>query len=278
MVAAVDEKVSESRVFNVTAGVAAGVRSSETRVFSIYNYPSISVQASEDQVKLAVKMNSSLQVSEARVFAVVRGRIENHKVRAFPFRLDGHDMVVLRLGEEDTLIYDFTTQQWSRWSSEIDNNVWRPSVGNNWTGMGKPFYDDGLTSDVILGDDTFGLLWGLNAEEGVDEHPDPERPNLPYLRKIVGGIPMRLRSTQSVGAAYVTADMGNPQLAGANISMRTSDDYGKTWTSHGTITVEPGNYDQEFVWRSLGLIKAPGRIFEITDNGATARVDSLDLR
>lgn len=278
MVAAVDEKVSEGRVFNITGGKTVGLLASEGRVFSIYNFPSMSVQVSEDQVKLAVKTNSDIEVSEARVFAIVRGRIENHKVRAFPFRLDGHDMVALRLGEQDTLLWDFTTGQWARWSSEVDNNVWRPSVGNNWTGMGKPFYDDGLTSDIILGDDTFGLLWGLNAEEGVDEHPDPARQPLPYLRKIVGGIPMRLRSTQAVGAAYVTADVGNPQLAGAGISLRTSDDYGKSWTAHGTVTVEPGNYDQEFVWRSLGLIRAPGRIFELTDNGATARIDSLDIR
>lgn len=278
MVAAVDEKLSEGRVFTITGGKTVGLLASEGRVFSIYNFPSIGVQASEDQIKVTVKAGSPIDVSEARVFAVVRGRLENHKVRAFPARLDGHDFVFLRLGENDTLVWDFTTKQWTRWSSEVDNNVWRPSVGNNWTGMGKPFYDDGAMSDVILGDDTFGLLWTLNPDSGIDQHPDPLRSDLPYIRKVVGGLSMRLRETLKCGAVYLTADVGTPQVTDATISLRTSDDYGKTWQPQGTITVEPGNYDQEFAWRALGLIKAPGRIFEITDNGATVRIDSMDMR
>lgn len=269
---------SEGRTLTVFSSLASGIRAAEARNFAIYNYPSQGEQVSQQRNNIAVMRASTIDVSEERTFAICRGRVESHRVRAFPFRLDGHDMVALRLGESETLIWDFTTGQWASWSSEELDNVWRPSVGNNWTGMGKNFFDDGLTSDIILGDDTFGLLWGLNAEQGYDEHPDPDRPDLPYMRRIVGGIPMRLRTTQKVGAAYLTADMGNPQVAGAGITLRTSDDYGKNWSDHGTITVAPGNYDQEFSWRSLGLIRSPGRIFELTDNGATARIDSLDIR
>jgi hypothetical protein len=278
MVATVGIEDSEGRVFNITSGITAGVQDAESRVFSVYNFPSVGEQVSEERNNVVVKRDSVIDVSEARVFSVVRGRLESHRVRAFPFRLDGHNQVALRLGEAETLVYDFTTGQWSRWSSEVDNNVWRPSTGNNWTGMGKAFYDSGLTSDVILGDDTFGLLWGLNPNSGIDEHPDPLRPDLPYIRKVVGGVSMRLRDTLKVGAAYLTADRGTPQVTGATISLRTSDDYGKNWQDQGTITVQPGNYDQEFVWRSIGLVKAPGRIFEISDNGATVRIDSLDMR
>lgn len=269
---------SEGRTFAIFSATTLSERVSASRVFSVYNFPSKGEQVSQARVILPVKRDGAMDVSEARVFAVVQGRIENHKVRAFPFRLDGHDMVALRLGEGSTLVWDFTTQQWARWSSETDNNVWRPSVGNNWTGMGKSFYDSGLNSDVILGDDTFGLLWGLNPDFGVDEHPDSDRPDLPYIRKVVGGMAMRLRETLRVGAVYLTADVGTPQITDATISLRTSDDYGKTWQDQGTITVEPGNYNQEFVWRSIGLIKSPGRIFEITDNGATVRIDSMDMR
>lgn len=278
MANAVGVENSEGRTFGIFSGPTGREDISLGRVFGIYNYPSQGEEMSQARVFYINTATANLDISEARVFAIVRGRLENHKVRAFPFRLDGHDMVALRLGEDKTLVYDFTTGKWSRWASETDDQVWRPSVGNNWTGMGKAFYDDGLTSDIILGDDTFGLLWGLDAESGIDEHPDASRDDLPYTRRVVGGIPMRLRDTLKVGAVYLTADMATPQVTDATVGLRTSDDYGKTWTDHGTITVEPGNYDQEFSWRSLGLIKAPGRIFEITDNGATVRIDGLEMR
>jgi len=45
----------------------------------------------------------------------------------------------------------------------------------------------------------------------------------------------------------------------------------------GAITVEPGNYFQEFAWRSLGKIGAPGRLFQLVDYGAFARIDELDI-
>jgi hypothetical protein len=220
-----------------------------------------------------------MKVSEVKSFAIVQGRIDSHRVQAFPFRLDGHDYIALRLGLDTTLVYDVTTQQWSEWNSGLTPAPWRPTVGMNWTGMTTAFYTDGQNSDVVLGDDTFGVLWGLDPQSGVDDAPDPNVgiPQ-PYIRKVVGGIPMRMRETQKAGAAYITGSFGNPQYATAGITLRTSDDFGKTWTDQGTVTVQPGNYDQEFVWRSLGLIKAPGRIFEISDNGATVRLDSLDVR
>lgn len=269
---------SEVKSFAVSSGPSAGERVSEVKLFSIYNYPSLFQQASSARPKVVMKYVVSQQVSEVRTFAIVQGRVENHKVRAFPFRLDGHDMYCIRLGELKTLIYDITTQKWSRWTSETLDQTWRVAVGNNWTGMGKNFYDTGATADVILGDDTFGLLWTLNAESGVDEHPDPLRLDLPFQRRVIGGVPMRLRDTQSVGAVYITADIGAPQTTGAGITLRTSDTNGKTWVDHGTVAIVAGDYSQEFVWRSIGLIKAPGRIFEVTDNGATVRLDSMDMR
>jgi hypothetical protein len=44
------------------------------------------------------------------------------------------------------------------------------------------------------------------------------------------------------------------------------------------LTVTPSDYSQEFAWRSLGLIRAPGRMFELSDNGAAVRIDGLDIR
>jgi len=35
--------------------------------------------------------------------------------------------------------------------------------------------------------------------------------------------------------------------------------------------------DFELAWRSLGLIRAPGRIFELIDSGPDLRIDGLDM-
>jgi hypothetical protein len=247
-------------------------------VFAAANFPAEFSEASQIAVVTAGPSKLTAELSEATVFGLARGRIENRRVRAWPDTLDGHDMYFIRLGETATLMYDLTTGQWSQWASP-GMAAWRPNYGLNWLGLGKVAYDDGHTSNALLGDDTYGLLWTMDPTSGLDQSPRADLPDRSYTRRVVGGVPMRLRETQKVGAAYVTASIGEPSpLLGANIALRTSDDNGKTWLDHGTVVATSGTWDQEFVWRSLGLIKAPGRIFEITDDGATVRIDALDIR
>ena len=200
----------------------------------------------------------------------------SYRVRAFPFSLDGHDYYVLHLGQQSTVVYDLTTGQWAEWGSP-DLPYWRLNYGFNWLSMPGSAYTSGNTSNALCGDFLNGQLWTLKPEQGYDEDLMTGEA-IPFTRRVVGGVPMRLRETQKVGAAYVTASIGVPSLTGAEITLRTSDDNGYTWTDHGTITATADDYDQEYVWRSLGLIKAPGRIFEITDTGATVRIDGLDIR
>lgn len=272
----VDLYLPELRVFNVF-DAEGDLDIPSLRVFAIYNFPADNVTASQTRVLHPVTVDAPVLISQARVFAVARGRMDNRRLRCWTFSLDGHDFYVIRLGETSTLVYDTTTQQWMDWQSP-DLPFWRANVGMNWIGMGPNTLNGKATSKVVVGDDSAGLLWTLDPTEGVDQSARDDREDVPFVRKVVGGLPMRLRETQSVGAVYLTADIGTPQTTLANVTLRTSDDNGKNWTDQGTITVEPGNYDQEFVWRSLGLIKAPGRIFEISDNGATVRIDGLDMR
>jgi hypothetical protein len=43
------------------------------------------------------------------------------------------------------------------------------------------------------------------------------------------------------------------------------------------VSVFPGEFTKEVRWRSLGLMRAPGRLFEIVDSGTTVRIDGLDV-
>lgn len=199
-------------------------------------------------------------------------------VNAWGFSLDGHDFYVIKLGTSGTIVYDLATGQWSEWASPGASNL-RVETGMNWLGMGATSLGalgDAQTK-IVAGDDTLGVLWTLDPAIGYDEHVTTLVPTA-FQRVAIGGIPMRLRETTKVGGAYLTCSVGDPQLSGAEISLETSDDYGQTFQAHGTITTTVDDFTQEIAWRSIGLIKAPGRIFRIIDNGASVRLDSLDLK
>lgn len=201
---------------------------------------------------------------------------DNPTMRAWGFSVDGHDFYVLHLGTESTLVYDITTGQWSEWASPDATN-WRANTGMTWLGMGTATLTSNANNRAVIGDMVSGLLWTIDTDQGYDENPSTGAAT-EFTRQVTGGIPMRLRETERLGAAYLTASIGSPQITGASITLETSDDGGKNWQDHGFIVASTTDTVQEFVWRSLGLIKAPGKVFRITDNGASVRIDSLDMR
>ncbi len=270
-------EASEARVFTIFDATTPTISLSEARLFALINFPTVEEQASQVRVFAPILQRTDIEVSEARVFAIVRGRIENRRLRAWAYSLDGHDFYVLRLGEQETLVCDLATGQWSEWASP-GLPYWRAHIGGNWLGMAASVYASGVRDTVIAGDDTVGLLWLVDPDGGMDESPREDRPDAPFARMVTGGIPMQMRETARCGAVYATISCGDPAYSGASITLRTSDDVGKTWTDHGALTVTPGDWDQEFSWRSLGLIRAPGRIFSIEDDGATARIAGADMR
>lgn len=277
MVATVSIRDSAASVTTVLAAPTAAIRASQFGVTTVYNIPAAAIRASGMVVTTLTKTSNTIRASQQSVTLIGRGRIDSRKVRSWWFSQDGHDFYVLRLGDVKTLVYDLTSNKWMEWA-DPDNPYWRPQTGLNWLGMGRKSFDGGATSNAVAGDDNYGLLWVIEPERGYDEAPRSDLPDAPFTRKIVGGIPMRMRETFQVGAAYVTMDLGNPQFANGSITLRTSNDSGNTWVDHGTLTVTPSDYSQEFAWRSLGLIRAPGRMFELSDNGATVRIDGLDIR
>lgn len=255
------------------------LRGIQAQVIAVYAVPAEYQRINQAQVSAVVTADVKMRVQQAQVIAVVKGRTEDRKVRAWTFTLDGHDFYVLRAGEEGTLVYDVTTKQWCQWSS-LGLPVWRAMIGMNWNGMSSTSIDEGASSTGIAGDDTLGLLWTIKPEQGYDENPTEGGDPTLFVRRVTGGLPMRLRTAETCSAVFLTAALDSAQygLSATDITLRTSDDNGRTFVDHGTVTIEAGDYTQEISWRSLGLIRAPGKIFEISDTGATVRIDGLDMR
>lgn len=268
-------RVSQAQVFTVNTS-APDLRLSQAQVFSVINFPTEELRISQAQVVSVLKPSLALRLSQTQVFAVVRGRIANSRLRAWTFTLDGHDFYVLRLGDDSTLVYDVYSEQWMDWTSP-DLDFWRPNTGRNW--VGGTALADTYGSDVVAGDDTFGLLWFLDPEQPHDENPDaldPDQENY-FERVTMGQVPMRGREVLPCYVAWLTADMGDPAYTGAGVTLSTSDDGGETFDSHGLVTVTAGTYTPELSWYSLGQISAPGRLFKIVDDGAITRIDGLEM-
>lgn len=253
-------------------------RTEQLQVLSAINFPSESTRISQLQVVSTLTPVVDTQISQLQVLAAVRGRNADPKLRAWTFTLDGHDFYVLRLGDQVTFIYDVLTEQWVEWSSS-GLSFWRANIGANWIGAARLGATFG--SNVVVGDDVRGLLYFLDPNQPYDDTPNDtaEIQQLEYQRIVTGQIPLRGRINTPCYVAFVTGD--NYGLTATDftpsVSLSTSDDAGKTYDDHGSITVSPDGVDQEYSWFSLGQMSAPGRLFRITDNGIFARIDNLDV-
>lgn len=197
------------------------------------------------------------------------------RVRVWGFKLDGHTYYNLRLGDEGgTHTFDLTTGQWAEWQTPGETR-WRPHVGCNWVGMAGTINLGG--SDIVCGDDTTGTLWVVDPDTFTDDNAVSGLPQS-FDRVVTGGIPLNGREVAPCNAVTMNLSLGSPSISGALITLETSDDMGRNYVNHGSIEIEADAFDQVIEWRSLGLMKQPGRVFRFTDNGVAVRISSADLR
>jgi hypothetical protein len=272
-----DAQLTQGRARALTEGCDAQVSQARSRV--IYNFPSDEARSSQIRARAFTAGTSpDMRASQLRARVLIRGRIDNRRVRAWTFSLDGHDFYVLQLGETETLVCDLATGHWAEWEN-TERGFWRAVHGRNWTTVGSQILaDNGNRTNIVAGDDTFGILWLLDPQRGHDDDP-ADAAETPFRRKAMGGVAMRMRETAQCNQVFLMANKGTSDLslAAPTVQLETSDDAEATWLDQGAITISVGDYSQELSWASLGLISAPGRAFRVTDN-CLARVDGLDMR
>lgn len=220
--------------------------------------------------------NYQVKAHQLGAYLLTRSSPRRRRMQAWTFSLDGHDFYVLELAGEGTIVYDVITGQWCEWKTE-GQITWRARIGTNWLGMAKTTADRLYGTNVVCGDNTLGILWMLDPTQGYDDDTSGSA-QITFTRYVNGYLPMRMRETQSNAAVYVTLDLGAPSITGATITLRTSDDNGNTYYSHGSNTITASDFTQEVAWRGLGLIRSPGRLFELTDNGAAVRIAAADIK
>lgn len=182
--------------------------------------------------------------------------------RAWTFVLDGHTFYVLDLGQEGTFAYDIITQEWSQFTTSNLGN-WNMINGVMWG------------QRIIAGDLSTSDIWELVPSAVKDSLTGAATADIAHV--VTGGLTVRNRTYYSVDSVRVTASWGQLQdVAGVNITLSYSDDFGQTFTNAPDVPLTEGAYTTEIVWRSLGSFTQPGRIFKISDTGGPLRIDAAD--
>lgn len=134
---------------------------------------------------------------------------------------------------------------------------------SEFTCLGWVNYRVSCSNGVLMGDDTDGSIWVHSGYTDFDG---------PMERRISAGFPVNggavsinnLRLRVEVGQAIdLSGDYADP-----TIEMRSSDDFGRTWSEWDGISLgEQGDYRIMPEWRALGMADYPGVIFEfrVTD-------------
>lgn len=245
--------------------------------------------------------NHSIESQIRQFTQYATGDILDTGFRVWQTTFEGHMVYALQLGRFRTLILDITTEQWLTWT--IYNEEYLPQhMAIAWSGQSA--------YPCVLASADSGAMWVMDPDYRLDDTSDGlDYTLIPCV--VTGGVPMRMRETVGCNEVYLTASLGliswpdiiylvDPDGAylldadgsylidepltssypvyPTDILLEVSDDNGVSWVSAGTAAVNPEDWEQELVWRSLGRIKAPGRLFRFTDYNAVTRIDGVDMQ
>lgn len=191
-------------------------------------------------------------------YALVKQYGDRRELRAFTFTQDDHTFYGVQLGAAGTLITDKLAGQWSAWKSD-GFNYWRVNDVVYWEGYN-------------LGCDTeSGKIWEINPEGRLDEGTTA------ISSTVTGQVTVRMRQAVPCFMAELSVSDADPATTGRTITLRTSDDTGDSYIDHGSVAGAASGTRTLFRWYGLGLMNAPGRIFEIVDTGYARRIDALNI-
>lgn len=191
-------------------------------------------------------------------YAWVKGKRDRMDLRAWPLVQDDHVFYGLQLGSAGTIVFDRLTGQWTNWLSP-DFTYFRVNDMVDWEGFN-------------LGCDTeSGIIWKVDPVGRLDND------DTFITSTVTGQATVRMRRIVPCYMAEVAVSEASPATTGTSIQLRTSDDGGASFIDHGTVDGQALGTSTLFRFYGLGTMSAPGRVFQIVNNGYARRLDGLDI-
>lgn len=200
-----------------------------------------------------------LRVQEADVLVIAaEGEIPDLPltVLSFNYNLDGNFFYGIHVQGQGTFVYEMITGQWSKWASG-SLELWNAQFHQKWN---DTFYAASLTDNTVVQIDPSSIL------------DDSFRVN---TFRVTGRIESQSRRWVKNPDAQIFGSIG---LRGGDIELSYSDDEGDTYSTPKVATMVDGVRDANVMFRNLGSVKSPGRIYKIEDEGALRRIQSLKVR
>lgn len=272
--------IDVSQVFSLSTAEYGSqtIRASQVGVLAAAIWPAETVSISQEHVLAAGSSSNTIEASQVFVLAACIGRVSDPHVRAWTYTLDGHDFYIVRLGNDETLVYDLLTQQWSTFSTGY-TALWRAFNGQNWLGADR--VAAGYGSNVVVGDDGNGSLYFLDPDGDFDDDAlTGSETHREYERAVIGQIVSHGYDAKRCFGVTLLGSIGeqlDPSDEYRTVNLTVSDDSGKTYVDMGALAVPAEGYSTRLNWRSIGSIRYPGRLFKISDIGALRRIDGMDV-
>jgi hypothetical protein len=168
-------------------------------------------------------------------------RIERStSLRAFDFAWQGHEFYALEIGGEGTFLYDLSAGTWCERAS-YNATVWKGRCARQ------------IGAVVLIGGSSGGAVYQLDADQLTDAGEA-------IVRVFTCAVPVQ-------GAGRVANLMLNCSVGNAasepQIGVRWSDDQGRTFSEWRYASLgDTGEYRTRVVWRALGMMDFPGRVYE----------------
>lgn len=243
--------------------MASITKTPQLALFSVIDFSVNAAYAKTPQLALFAPVSATgvPRTSQLALMVVFgEGSRENFHLRAWSFTLDGNYYYVLHLGAEGTWVYCVTSDTWAEWVTQGYEN-WNAEQGLVWDAR------------IVAGDNANGTLWEVTPDSMLD---DDFRP---IIRVVTAIMPATARDTIVVDGLWIDASVGFPTSETPLVHLRFSDDQGNTWTDMDDcdVTLLPDDFSQEIAFRSLGSFTSPGRVFEVSDEGAAVRINRADI-
>lgn len=192
-----------------------------------------------------------LRISTHSIEAAIERCDDISEAVAYPIWFGGHSFYVLNIPGVGTFAYDISTGTWGEWTSYgLSNFIPTCSV---------------IVGDVIyLGSSVDGKVYVFAQGDEKDAGETVTFLASAFLPLPTGkmiNFSLMLQGTRGLGVAS--------GLARPVVQMRYSDDAGQTWSDWRAASLGmQGQYSFKAIWRCLGQVNSPGRVFEFRTTDA----------